>query len=299
MNALNKFLLVIAASNTLGGNLATAQALLARPRFEVASVKRNISCGGPRQAGGRPTPGRVNLECVTRQTLIGDAYYVFADGVSMNPKWIEIVGGPNWRTTETYSISAVASDGAPATQMYGPMMQTLLEERFKLRLHRSSREGAVYFLTVAKSGPKLARTKEGACITIDPNHPPSPTPSARRPTICGDGGIHLTDHGTAAMRAIGITMDVLANNAQLTVILGRPIIDRTGLSGQFDLNLEFTPERRAQPDPSETASGQAVAPTPARPSIFDAIEQLGLRLEPGKGPVEIFVIDHLERPDEN
>ncbi len=298
MNRSNQRLLAIVFVQVLSGTLNQAQTPAARPRFEVASIKRNTSCGGRRGGGGAPTPGRLNMECATLQTLIENAYYVFADGVSMNPKSIEISGGPSWMVSDTYEISAKAEDGAPFAKMAGPMMQSLLEERFGLQLHYESKETPVYFLTVAKSGPKLEPTKEGSCVVIDINHPLTPAPGQPRVIRCGSQGISSKD-GMLTMNTRGITMELLANDAQLTQVMGRPIVDKTGLSGRFDIRLEFAPDT-----PAPNASGEAAAPpntpvVPAGPSILEAFQQLGLKLEPGKGSVRILVIDHVERPSEN
>jgi uncharacterized protein (TIGR03435 family) len=239
------------------------------------------------------------MECATLQTLIENAYYVFADGRSMNPKTIEISGGPNWMLSDTYDIAAKAEDGAGIAQMAGPMMQALLEERFKLRMHREPKEVPVYFLTVAKGGPKLDPTKEGSCVTIDINHPPTPVAGQPRPVRCGSQGMSLKD-GIVTLSSRGATTGLLASDAALTRVVGRPIIDKTGLTAQFDIHLEFAPDASAP-----AASGEAAAPPstpaalPAGPSIFEALQQLGLRLEPGKGSVEILLIDQLERPSEN
>jgi uncharacterized protein (TIGR03435 family) len=298
MNRSNQRLLAIAFVEVLAATLSQAQTPAARPRFEVASIKRNTSCGGRRGGGGAPTPGRLNMECATLQTLIENAYYIFADGVSMNPQSIEISGGPNWMLSDTYDISAKAEDDAPFAQMAGPMMQGLLEERFGLKLHHESKDAAVYFLTVAKSGPKLEPSKEGSCVVIDINHPPAPVPGQPRLIRCGSQGLSSKD-GMLTMNSRGITMELLANDAQPTRVMGRPIVDKTGLSGRFDIRLEFAPDT-----PAPMASGEAAAPpiTPAVPagaSIFEAFQQLGLKLEPGKGSVKILIIDHVERPSEN
>ena len=297
MSSSSQRLLCIFLINAISATLGRAQTPAARPRFEVASVKRNMSCGGRRGGGGAPTPGRLNMECATLQTLIENAYYIFADGVSMNRKSIEISGGPGWILSDTYDISAKAEDSAPFTKMAGPMMQALLEERFKLELRHQSKEGPVYFLTVAKSGSKLESTKEGSCVTVDINRPPIPVPGQPKPVRCGSQGTSFKD-GIVTMSWRGTTMELLANEAALTRVVGRPIIDKTGLSGQFDIHLEFTPDTSAP-----VVSGEAAAPsmpaTRVGPSISEALQQLGLRLEPGKGSVEILVIDHLERPSEN
>jgi uncharacterized protein (TIGR03435 family) len=272
-----------------------AQTPAARPRFEVASVKRNLSCGG-RRGGGPPTPGRLTMECATPQTMIENAYAIFADGLTMSSRTIEISGGPSWMLSETYDIAAKAEDGAGYAQMAGPMMQALLEERFQLKTHRQSKEVPVYSLTVVKGGPKIEPAKAGRCVTIDINHPPALIPGQPRLPRCGSQSTSFKD-GIVTLTASGIAMDLLANEPTLARLAGRPIIDKTGLTGQFDIRLEFAPES-SMPAASGDATA-APAALPAGPSIFEAFELLGLRLEPGRGSVETLVIDHLERPSEN
>ncbi|MGA3235859.1 MAG: TIGR03435 family protein [Bryobacteraceae bacterium] len=243
-----------------------------RPRFEVASVKRNMSCGGRRGGGGALTPGRLNMECATLQTLIENAYYIFADGVSMNRKSIGIAGGPSWILSDTYDISAKAEDSAPFAKMAGPMMQALLEERFKLELRHQFKEGPVYILTVANSGSKLESTTEGSCVTVDINHPFITVPNQPRPVRCGSQGTSFKD-GIVTMSWRGTTMDLLANDFALTRVVGRPIIDRTGLSGQFDIRLAFAPDTSAP-----VVSGEASAPgTAGVPAPGEALGELETR----------------------
>jgi uncharacterized protein (TIGR03435 family) len=267
-----------------------------RPEFEVASVKRNVSCGGRR--GGLPSPGIFRMECVTLQTLIEDAYCTFADGATMNPKSIEITGRPGWFLSDFYDISARAEGAAPFAQMAGPMVQKLLEDRFKLKVHRQVREVPVYFLSVAKGGLKLERTKEGSCVIVDLQHPRSrATAGEPRPLVCGGQGMKMNG-AMVTMTARGITMEMLANDAALAMVVGRPILDKTGLTGQFDMDLEFAPEGST----SQSALDALAPATPSvapGPSIFGALQKLGLKLEPGKGSIETLVIDHVERPSEN
>lgn len=285
---------------TLRAPLVNAQTSAARPEFDVASVKRNTACGGRRGGGSQPAPGRLDMACTTLQNLIENAYGAFANGVTVNPGLLDILGGPNWMESDNYDVVAKAEDNTPIARMAGPMMQALLEDRFKLKIHRETKEVPVYFLTLGKGGPKLERTKEGSCVILDLNHlPPPPAPGQPRPNMCGNFGM-ASKGSTLTMSSRGMTMEVLASRA-LSRFAGRPTFDRTGLTGQFDIQLEFTPDGmlgmagRGAPGESDNPS-QPVDPAP---SIFDALQQLGLRLEPAKGPVEVLVIDHVERPSEN
>ena len=248
----------------------------------MASVKLNPACG-PRRGGGSPgTPGRIHLECQTVLGLMMTAYGVFADGTAFSPRIADITGGPGWIASDTYDIAATAGRDTPFEQMAGPMLRALLERRFQLKVHRETKEAAVYFLTVAKGGPNLEATKEGGCVPIDPNHPPAPgaAPSQARP-YCGN--IMMQAMSIMKLTAHGVTLKQVAE-ALLTGMVDRPVIDRTGLSGQYDIQIEFAPEG-ADLD---------------APSIFEALQvKLGLKLEPGRGPVESLIVDRVERPTEN
>lgn len=170
------------------------------------------------------------------------------------------------------------------------MMQAILEDRFKLKIHRETREIPVYALTVAKGGLKIQPLKEGDCIVMD-YADPKPAPLAPGQQSCDfsmmgrKGSIRTGDFR-------GMTM---ATFAQRLGILDRPVIDKTGVAGMFNFHVEFafddsTPGIR--PAPSDEPGGG--------PSIFTAVqEQLGLKLEPAKGPGEFLVIDSVERPTEN
>jgi uncharacterized protein (TIGR03435 family) len=131
------------------------------------------------------------MGCVTLASLVQTAYGTFADGHSLNPRVLRIVDGPGWMDSEVYAIEAkAAKENAtpPMAEMAGPMLQALLESRFKLKLHRDSREFPIYALTVAKGGHKLEQTKEGSCTPLSAilSHPPSPPgPGEAPPVICG------------------------------------------------------------------------------------------------------------------
>jgi uncharacterized protein (TIGR03435 family) len=164
------------------------------------------------------------------------------------------------------------------------MLQSLLEDRFQLRLHRETKELPVYALTVAKGGLKLA---EASCTNYDFNNPPPrPSPGQKPPDYCGN----LSAGGSGpkqTVNAFGIGMtDFIGLLSDYTE---RVIIDRTGFTAKFNAHFEFASDR---------ALGQQ--DDNLGPSLFTAIEeQLGLKLESTKAPVEVLVIDHVERPSEN
>jgi len=169
-------------------------------------------------------------------------------------------------------------------------MQRLLEERFHMRLHRETREVPVYVMTVAKEGSKLRATTEDSC-----NHTPSPEfiqplafPPGGKPW-CGVLTPPVKNGTRFVMDQHGVSVEAFA---KLFQIGGRVVIDRTGLTGAFDVHLEW--------DYDTVSSDAGVASEPPDPSIISSIrKQLGLQLSPGKAPREFIVIDHLERPSEN
>jgi uncharacterized protein (TIGR03435 family) len=257
------------------------------PKFEVATIRLCDSDGGGRSGGERSSPGRLALKCQTLGDadrsfpgLIAQAYGLFANG-HRNPPWAmpPIEGGPAWLKTDRYEIVAKAEGDASPDMMNGPMLQALLEDRFKLKVHRETREIPVYNLTLAKAAPKLRPFQEGSC------------------THCGAGGTMKGPN--LVLRGQGVSLDEIAKS--LGTGLDRPVIDKTGLAGKFDFELEFARDQAMGPafrDPNQVIA--AAADPSAGPSIFAAIqEQLGLRLEPAKGPGEFLIIDSVERPSEN
>jgi uncharacterized protein (TIGR03435 family) len=255
--------------------------------FEVATIRLCGSDAGGRSGGGKSTPGRLVLNCQTLGDadrsfpgLIAQAYGLFAGG-HRNPPWAmpPVEGGPAWLKSDRYEIVAKADGDASPDMMNGPMLQALLEDRFQLKVHRETREIPVYDLTVAKGGPKLRAFKEGSC------------------THCGANG--TMKGSNFLLHGQGVTSDELAKS--LAIGLDRPVIDQTGLAGKFDFELEFARDQAMGPafrDPNQVIP--AAADLSTGPSIFTAIqEQLGLKLEPAKGPGEFLVIDSVERPSGN
>ncbi len=214
------------------------------PQFEVASIKPSPETRG--QTIYNPTRERFVADNITAKGLVAYAYDV---------REFQISGGPRWFETDQYDILA-KPQGDVTTSRITAMVRSLLQERFGLKVHRESKDAQVLALVVAKGGSKL------------------------RPSVQGSLDVR-GGHGRLLARAI--TMQMMA--AQLSArALGRVVVDRTGIDGKFDVDLEWAPDEK--PD-----SG---------PSIFTALqEQLGLRLESKRGAVEMLVIDHVEKPPAN
>lgn len=271
-----------------------------RPAFDVASIKLNTGCDAGGRSGGASMPGRIALECADLRDLILTAYGIYGNGPepASGSFRIQVVGGPSWMDSTRYDILAKPVGNPSRSEMYGPMMQSLLEDRFRLKVHRDSREGPVYLLTVAKNGSKLRAAKEGSCVTADVNHPPDPGSANAR--VCGkpirSGGPDLT-----VIDLYGATIANLVS--QLDLAMDREVIDRTGISGRFDIHLEVAPaDLRPKFVAGRTVEepGPAVDDTEAGPSISTALQQqLGLRLRPGRGPAQVIVVDRIERPTDN
>jgi uncharacterized protein (TIGR03435 family) len=281
--------------SALSGVLLPAQRVPspATPKFDVVSIK---PCKPGVTQGGDSSPGRLSIGCgiladVDNTGLIQQAYNRYADGRLTSAKVIPIEGSPDWIHSERFEIDA-KSDGQPSiVTMLGPMMQTILEDRFKLKIHRETRQAPVYELALDKGSPKLKPLQDGACVPALVGHPLPPLAD----------GQHLCRNqvGPGSVNFEGGTLSGLAD--MLGLILDRPVIDKTGITDYFEIHLKFSPDDLAPSRPSTTDpdSSAAVSPSDA-PGVFQAIkEQLGLKLAPAKGPVDILVIDHIERPSEN
>jgi uncharacterized protein (TIGR03435 family) len=198
-----------------------------------------------------------------------------------NSTFERIRGGPAWVRSDRYTLDATAEGTRDAKLLLGPMLQSLLTDRFQLKTRREVEEVAMYALTVAKSGLKLKPMEGGGCIPYDPNNRPTSFFPPGAKLICG-----LVQNTGTVLDAGGVGLGRLAT--VLSGILDRHVIDKTGLIGVFNIHLEFARDDSLPPD---AAGG---------PSIFTALpQQLGLKLEQAKGPREHIVIDHVERPSEN
>ena len=264
-----------------------AQSPSAHSGFDVVSIKPAANPDG--QSLLQAVPGRLRMQNLALRRLILNAYGV---------QDYQLSGDPPWLASEHYDIQATAAADTSVQQMEGPMLQAVLEERFKLTLHRETRQLPVYELTVGKGGAKLQLSTEGSCIpySVDSPPPPAPTRGQANRTFCG---LHLTVQGlNRALDGNGVTMAVFAQNLSRTYTsdLGRNVIDRTGLPGTFDVHLKWA----IDPLTANAAPGAAPSPDVAGPSLSNALQdQLGLRLESAKGPVEVLVIDHIEKPSAN
>jgi uncharacterized protein (TIGR03435 family) len=267
--------------------------------FEVVSIKPNHEASNKVMV--RVTPGgRFEAQNITVRFLLQDAFGV---------KDSQLVGAPGWVDSEHYNIEAKGEDSAGGDEPKGGqsrldrdkqqaqfrlMLQAMLADRFKLVLHHETKELSEYALVAAKSGPKL---KETTAPAFDPaTAGPLPQPGSNAPMP--KGSIRMAGRGDLTVTGVDLERfaDVLSRQ------LGQIVVDKTGLKGEYDFTLKWTPEEgqgqmfRGAGDPAK----DGVPPPEAGPSIFTALqEQLGLKLESQKGPVDVLVIDHLEKPSEN
>ena len=230
------------------------------PTFDVAVIRPHLP-GGSAFRVKPPANGRFSATDSVVKLVVMVAY---------NVQESQIVGGPDWFSTEKWDIEARTDDRAShSAEESQRMLQNLLAERFSLGVHRETQQRSAYVLIVAKGGPKLKASGPGSMnVRISPN------------------SIRI-DHG-----------EIARMTQVLATALGRPVIDRTGLSGPYDLTLDWD----EAPVREGGVPGLDLPPALGsdRGSIFTAIqEQLGLRLEPQRVPVEVIVIDRIQRPSEN
>ncbi len=269
--------------------------LIRAQSFEVASIKHSTNCNPSDNIYGTPlsrSPGTLTLNCATVAGLILGAYSRYAGGhlnFSLAPP---VQGGPSWTDSERYTINAKSAGQESQAIMNGPMLQALLGDRFELKLHRETRQIPVLALTAGKSGARLKPFQEGSCTPVEYGQVPQPL-SPGQPPFC-QNRIRNTTANQRSMHMPGVTVTTFCG--MLSVVLGRPVIDETGIKGRFDFDVEFAVD---QSTPGFTSDTPPADPT-AGVSIFTAVqEQLGLKLQSTKGPGEFLIIDHVERPSEN
>ena len=251
--------------------------------FEVATIKP--SDPNARGMFMRPSPGgRLTVSNMSVKDMVG-----FAWGVQP----FQISGGPAWIASARFDITAKA-DGTAKMPELMLMLQSLLRDRFQLAIHKETKELAIYGLVLAKKdgklGPRLIESKEGGCTPPDPTKPPPPPDPVKGPALA----CNQLFAGIEQVRGVSVSVQRLL--PILSRYFDRKVVDQTGLTGTYDITLEWTP------DDAHLAQLPADAPRPADngPSIFTALqEQLGLKLESQRGPVEMIVIDRAEKPSEN
>ena len=311
--------MALACANAYGQSLADAKGTDAKLEFEVASIKASAPMGngrmmvGSRGGPGTNDPGRVTYFNANLRMLIVNAY-----GVKFN----QITGGPDWVDSERFDVVAKVPEGATKEQVK-IMLQNLLADRFKAAIHRETKEIPIYALVVGSKGPKL---KEAVVVEAPTSGPPPVMGPPKRdedgcpipPPGYGDRAhvnAMITMNGACAV-STGQTMSGLAD--MLSNQFDRPVVDQTGLTAKYDFKLRYDPAsvpRRgmglivvAGPPPGGMPGGgdggrrgsDAQEREPA-PTIYVALqEQLGLKLESKKAPIDLLVIDHIEKtPTEN
>lgn len=273
----------------VGAGTLAAQAPPPRPSFEVVSIRPNPNRDAQMRLDLSPT--RLAWRATTLRGLIGLSYQRWAFDSR------EIVGGPGWTESERFdiivqgTIPPVEAGGFPGQAFQ--MIRGMLADRFKLVVHEETRERPVYELTLARKdgrlGPRLVQSAVDCTAIMNDElkgKKPPVLPDGRRACAIGAPPGRFT--------SMGLTIQQMA--AALQGQVGRPVIDKTGLAGAWDWDLEFAPEflpgRAGEPPPAPVGTD--------KPSIFSAMqEQLGLRLESARGPVSVVVVDRAERPTEN
>ncbi len=263
------------------------------PAFEVASVRVNKSAQMNRLF--RPQPGgRFEATNLRLRDLVQFAYQV---------RNFQIEGGPDWMDTTSFDIVAKApgevapaAPGGPPSQ-YALMLRTLLADRFKLVVHEETKDAPVYVLTVARAdgrlGPELAPSTTDCAALVKAAAGGVPPPAIQGDRI--QCGLRI---GPGRMDMGGFSFAEFANG--LSMLLQRTVVNRTGLSGNYDAKMTFSPEQLpGLPMPPPGAPG-APPLDPNAPSVFTAVqEQLGLKLDSSRGPVPMLIVDRAEMPVED
>jgi uncharacterized protein (TIGR03435 family) len=270
---------LILTGTAIGQTVSASPGTEPPPRFDVAAVKPAAPAATADFVDTSPG-GRFRATNTTLRDLIQLAYVMQSFRVS---------GGPPWLDSVHYDIEAKPDTPVKESE-WRVMLQALLAERFQLTLHRETRELPIYELVLArrkeKLGDGMTESKDGGCRSTE-------APAGERPVKLPCGAIF---NGPGMFKAVGGPVNSLTF---LSYLMGRMIVDKTGLAGKYDITVKWSPESAATPF-QQDASQTVPSPDIAGPSIFAAFqEQLGLKLISTKGPVEIIVIDHAEKPSEN
>ncbi|MGC2637585.1 MAG: TIGR03435 family protein [Acidobacteriaceae bacterium] len=265
------------------------------PSFEVAAIRPDDS--GPYHTALDASNDSYKIENLTLSDLIMTAFGARSRA--------QVVGGPDKRMGERFDINARISQDDVARLKKMPrqdsermeqlMLQALLADRFQLKVHNESRELPVFALIVVKGGPKFHASDPPPAEMVQPDQAAQ---DSGKPNPHGEGTWMRSDSKHAELKAYRSTMEslasILSNQSETG---GRFVIDKTGLAGVYDYSLQWVPEYLAANAKALNSSADA---GPAGPTLFTALEdQLGLKLESQKAPVEIVVVDHVEEPSAN
>ncbi len=274
------------------------------PSYEVATIKPASGAGMLFGPGGARNVSRF---AGTTKMLLEAAFNIPTGSDT------RVIGGPSWLNNDRYTIEGKIPDDLVAKsqtmtvdqrvrQMH-LMQQSLLADRFKLKVHFETREMPIYELVVAKGGSKLTPAKDPPIVPEAPPATSTPPVAGNPPLLPGPGGMNpatmrqgvmaFRKDGGTEMTVKGMTLDAVIQGPFFGVH-DRSIVNKTGLMDRYDFTLNWAPDQVAAP------GAENAAPAGDGPSIFTALEeQLGLKLVPAKGPVEVIVIDSIERPSEN
>ena len=300
LSGVRKALLVVAAVAALAVPVAagmltaplrmSTQAPGPLPKFEAVSVRPcDATSTAPTPGAGRSglagaaSPGRLNFPCRDLLSLMNLAYGLYANGrvnsIAERAVFPRPADVPDWIWRDRFVIEAKAEGEPPALVMLGPMLQRVLEDQFKLKVHRETRQVPVYELVVAKGGSKLTSATPGACVPYDFSVSPQP-PLAAGQHRCDNHNERDADGNYVYIAEMSTVDDFFLSWGDR---FGRRIVNKTGITGP--VAIRFVQQTHTSGPDDEIAL-----------LVAAMRNQLGLELRPGKGPIEFFVIDHAERP---
>jgi uncharacterized protein (TIGR03435 family) len=276
-----------------------------KPSFDVVSIKEATDCGNVAPGVKLKIPGGTTYGPGGRYTTCNQLRYIIGD--AYQTELFSLAEVPDWSIDILYRIEAKA-DGNPDKEQMRLMVQSLLEERFKLKMHGETRETPVYSLVVAKGGHKLQPAKDEQGNPIVSLPPPEERKKKGMENMAAGSsrslseiissmapGSYMVMGGRQAVQFTGKAISMESFATALYSIAGRrKVIDKTGLTGLYDIQMNYAP-----PGPPGAAD-PALSTEPSAPTIFNALqEQLGLKLESEKAPLDYFIIDSMEKPSEN
>jgi uncharacterized protein (TIGR03435 family) len=325
MKRTTRLILLIAAAAFAAMPLPSQTPAPQRLSFDVVSIKPNASPPRGGYIGGGTRGDRYTMVYSNLRMLLQGAYQRRST-TAISP--LQIVGGPSWIDSDRYDIQATAncSGGSLSQEQVQLMVRSMLEDRFQLKAHMETREGQVYNLVVAKNPPKIKVSEDQTAVPRRVSGPilpcsPVPEPPANPgpPTVPpGQRGSPFDPDNPAPRGFLGMRFSqagIMLRGSAVTIsgmigmlqnYVGGTIIDKTDLKGLYDFTLQFGPEGLVNPDgrpmSSLTAPGTPrtvdTAADPA-PTLFSAVQELGLKLESAKGPIEVLVVESVQKPTEN